>query len=261
MKHIIFAVLLVLGLVIISGVALQPARIVAQADSASRLRDAWGDMSFFKSAYRFERLDLLKRVVDKISNDYVDDSRIELPEMLDTSLDFVGRRVPEAMFDYTPGDTVIRGTVGSVGQDIQVGKLNNIRDLTRVLEDVAAFLAAEVPEDTELAEVEYAMINGLLSTLDPHSVFINPKAFEEMTINNEGAFGGLGITIGIRKQRLTILYPLPDTPAAEAGLQKQDKIVRIGSESTVNMSLEEAVGLLRGDPGTPITITIEPFIF
>ncbi len=214
-------------------------------------------MSFFKSAYRFERLDLLKRVVDKISNDYVDDSRIELPEMLDTSLDFVGRRVPEAMFDYTPGDTVIRGTVGSVGQDIQVGKLNNIRDLTRVLEDVAAFLAAEVPEDTELAEVEYAMINGLLSTLDPHSVFINPKAFEEMTINNEGAFGGLGITIGIRKQRLTILYPLPDTPAAEAGLQKQDKIVRIGSESTVNMSLEEAVGLLRGDPGTPITITIE----
>jgi putative carboxyl-terminal-processing protease len=257
MKHIIFAILLVLGLVIISGVALQPAQVVAQGDSAARLRDAWSDMSFFKSSYRFERLDLLKRVVEKISNDYVDDSRIELPEMLDTSLDFVGRRVPEVMFDYAPGDPVIHGTVGSVGREITVGKLTNIRDLTRVLEEVAEFLAAEVPEDTELPQVEYAMINGLLSTLDPHSVFINPKAYEEMSISNEGAFGGLGITIGIRKQRLTILYPLPDTPAAEAGLLKQDRIVRIGGESTVNMTLEEAVERLRGDPGTPITITIE----
>ena len=88
-------------------------------------------------------------------------------------------------------------------------------------------------------------------------MFINPEAYTEMTISNEGAFGGLGITIGIRKQQLTILYPLPDTPAAEAGLLKQDKIVRIGGESTVNMTLEEAVERLRGEPGTPITITIE----
>ena len=260
MKHIIFTVLLALGLVIMSGVALQPAQLAAQGDPLARLRDSYGDLSFFKSAYRFERLDLLKRVVEKISNDYVDSSRVDPQEMLDSALDFAGRRVPEVMFDYDPGDTAIQGTFGSAERDILVGKLNGIRDLTRVLEDVAEFMAAEFPDDMdqeEQADVEYALINGLLSTLDPHSVFINPKAYEEMSINNEGAFGGLGITIGIRKQQLTILYPLPGTPAQEAGLMKQDRIVRIGSESTVNMSLEEAVNRLRGEPGTQITITIE----
>jgi len=260
MKHIIFTVLLALGLVVMSGVALQPAQLASQGDPLARLRDSYGDLSFFKSAYRFERLDLLKRVVEKISNDYVDSSRVEPQTMLDSSLDFAGRRVPEVMFDYDPGDTAIQGTFGSAERDIHVGKLNGIRDLTRVLEDVAEFMAANFPDDMdpeEQADVEYALINGLLSTLDPHSVFINPEAFEEMTINNQGAFGGLGITIGIRKQQLTILYPLRGTPAEEAGLMKQDRIVRIGSESTVNMSLEEAVNRLRGEPGTQITITIE----
>ncbi len=260
MKHVIYTVLLALGLVIVSGVALQPTPPAAQSDPFARLRESYGDLSFLKSTYRFERLDLLKRVVEKISNDYVDASRVEPTDMLDSALDFAGRRVPEAMFDYEPGDTSIHGTFGSAEREIQVGRLTGIRDLTRVLEDVAEFMAAEFPDDMEpeeIAAVEYSLINGLLSTLDPHSVFIDPESFEEMTISNEGAFGGLGITIGIRKQRLTILYPLPDTPAARSGLMKQDRIIRIGSESTVNMSLEEAVNRLRGEPGTQITITVE----
>ncbi len=258
MKHLIFTFLLAAGLVVVVAVALEPAQSeTADADALVRLRQSYGDFPFLRSSYRFERLDLFKRVVEKISNDYVDDSRVDPAEMLDSALNYAGRAVPEVMFDYEPGDAVIHGIVGAVEEDIKVGKLSGIRDLSRVMEDVAVFLAANVPEDTEMPELEYALINGVLSTLDPHSVFIDPESFEEMSINNEGEFGGLGITIGIRKNRLTILYPLADTPAGRAGLRKQDRIIRIGKESTVNMSLEEAVSKLRGAPDTEITITIE----
>lgn len=258
MKHLIFTFLLAAGLVVVVAVALEPTQsVTADSDALVRLRQSYGDFPFLRSSYRFERLDLFKRVVEKISNDYVDSSRVDPPLMLDEALNYAGRAVPEVMFDYEPGDTLIHGTVGSVQEDIKVGKMTGIRDLSRVMEDVAEFLAANVPEDTEMPGLEYALINGVLSTLDPHSVFIDPNSFKEMSINNEGEFGGLGITIGIRKNRLTILYPLADTPAGKAGLLKQDRIIRIGNESTVNMGLEEAVKKLRGPPDTEVTITIE----
>ena len=261
MKYLIFTFLLTIGLVVGVGVAVHSEPdALAQADPWSRLRNS-GGMSLFDSPYKFERLDLLKRVADKVSNDYVEPARIVPGKMLDESLNHAARVVPEVMFDYEPGDAAVLTTVGAKQREIQVGKLSGIRDLTRVLQDVAAFLADEVPPDTDMPDVEYALINGMLSTLDPHSVFINPEAYEEMAINNEGEFGGLGITIGNRwkdgKFRLTILYPLENTPAYRSGLMTQDRIVKIGNESTVNMSLEEAVSRLRGAPGTPITITIE----
>jgi carboxyl-terminal processing protease len=261
MKYIIFTILLTIGLVVGVGVAIQSEPdALAQADPWSRLRNS-GGLSLFDSPYKFERLDLLKRVADKVSNDYVEPTRVVPEKMLDESLNYAARVVPEAMFDYEPGDASVMATVGAEQQEIQVGKLSGIRDLTRVLQEVAAFLGDEVPADTDMPDVEYALINGMLSTLDPHSVFINPEAYAEMAINNEGEFGGLGITIGNRwkegKYRLTILYPLENTPAYRAGLMTQDRIVKIGNESTVNMTLEEAVSRLRGAPGTPITITIE----
>ncbi len=262
MKQVIFSFLFVVGLIVIGSVTLLPEETSAQADPWDRLRQSsYNKFSMLKPAYKFEKLELLGTVMGKVSNDYVDDTRADPERMLDESLNYTCRVVPEAMFGYEPGDKQIHATVGSVQRDIPVGRLNGVRDLSRVLGDVAAMLEDEASPDTEFPKVEYAMINGILSTLDPHSVFINPEAFEEMTINNEGQFGGLGITIGNRehegRSRLTILYPLPGTPADRADLRKQDRIIRIGRESTVNMRLEEAVSLLRGEPNTDVTITIE----
>jgi carboxyl-terminal processing protease len=261
MKYCIFGFLLSIGLAVGVGAAIQAGEDpTAQNDPLSRLRDSY-NFPFLGESYDFEKLELLKRVAEKISNDYVEPDRVDPPRMLDAALDNAARAVPEALFEYEPGGSSIEATVSATSQTIPVGPLGGVRDLTGVLEDVAAFLGENVPEDTELQEVEYALINGMLSTLDPHSVFIHPDAFEEMQIQNEGEFGGLGITIGNRwkdgKYRLTILYPLADTPAMRAGLKKQDRIVKIGHESTVNMSLEAAVNLLRGLPQTDITITVE----
>ena len=89
----------------------------------------------------------------------------------------------------------------------------------------------------------------MLHTLDPHCVFLSPDAYKEMNLSTSGHFGGLGIVISIRDQLLTIMRPMPGTPAGRAGLKRLDRIVKINNESTLNMPLDDAVKRLRGKPG------------
>ena len=95
---------------------------------------------------------------------------------------------------------------------------------------------------------------GMLHTLDPHSVFLSPDAYRDMNVQTSGAFGGLGIVIAVRDQQLTVMRPMPGTPAERAGIKRFDRIVKIENESTLNMPLEDAVRRLRGDPETPVTL-------
>ncbi len=96
----------------------------------------------------------------------------------------------------------------------------------------------------------------MLKTLDPHSVFMSPEAYREMNLSTSGQFGGLGIVISIRDQMLTIIRPMPDTPAGRAGLKRLDRITKINNESTLNMPLDDAVKRLRGKPGSKVTIWV-----
>lgn len=109
----------------------------------------------------------------------------------------------------------------------------------------------------DVDELEYTAINGFLDTLDPYSVLLPPKTYGEMKIRTSGSFGGIGIVISIRDGALTVISPIDGTPAARAGIQPSDRIVRIGPESTVNMPLHEAVSRLRGKVGTKVTFWIE----
>jgi len=102
----------------------------------------------------------------------------------------------------------------------------------------------------------YGAIQGMLSHLDPHSVHLPPEYFKEMKLDLTGKFGGLGIEIGIRQGRLTIISPIEDTPAWKAGLKAGDVILKINGESTEGMSLMDAVKRLRGKKGTSVTITV-----
>src|SRR5580658_7099061 len=96
----------------------------------------------------------------------------------------------------------------------------------------------------------------MLHTLDPHSVFMSPEYYKEMNLSTSGAFGGLGIVISIRDQLLTVMNPMPDTPAGRAGFHRFDRVVKINNESTLNMPLDDAVRRLRGEPGTPVTVWV-----
>ncbi len=103
----------------------------------------------------------------------------------------------------------------------------------------------------------WAAIGGLVDSLnDPYSVFFPPterKLFED---DIRGNFGGLGIEIGVRDSKLVVIAPLPDTPAKRAGIRSGDQIIRVDDKSTADMSVSEAVELIRGEIGTKVKLTI-----
>lgn len=111
----------------------------------------------------------------------------------------------------------------------------------------------EEPDSKKLIE---GAIEGMLKTLDPHSSYMNQDMYKEMQIDTQGEFQGIGITIGIRDSILTVIAPIDDTPAHRAGILAGDKIIKVDGKSTKDMSLMEAVKLMRGPKGTKVKITI-----
>lgn len=111
----------------------------------------------------------------------------------------------------------------------------------------------EEVSDKDLIE---AAINGMLSSLDPHSSYLNEKAFDEMRIQTRGEFGGLGIEVTMENGLVKVVSPIDDTPAFHAGLQSGDFISRINDEAVMGTTLSEAVEKMRGKPGTTIELTV-----
>ncbi|MDT1060612.1 S41 family peptidase [Paracoccus sp. CPCC 101403] len=120
----------------------------------------------------------------------------------------------------------------------------------------------EQVDDKELIE---AAINGMLTSLDPHSSFLSAKDYEDMQTQTRGSFGGLGIEVGQEDGIVKVISPIDDTPAAEAGVKAGDYITHVNGESLVGLTLDQAVEKMRGPVGSEIKITIlregekEPF--
>ncbi|MBI2447496.1 MAG: S41 family peptidase [Candidatus Omnitrophica bacterium] len=125
-----------------------------------------------------------------------------------------------------------------------------------VFTDSITLIQNNYVDEIEPQKLIHGAIKGMLSSLDPHSQFMEPDFYKEMKVQTEGEFGGLGIEIGIKDELLTVISPIDGTPAYEAGIKAGDKIVKIEKEITRGISIMDAVGKLRGKPGTKVTITI-----
>ena len=112
-------------------------------------------------------------------------------------------------------------------------------------------------EDVETKNLVQGAINGMLTSLDPHSAYLTPDLYKELQMDTQGRFGGLGIEITIRNGILTVVSPIEDTPAAKAGIKPGDQIFKIEDEFTKDMTLVDAVKKMRGPKGTKITISIK----
>ncbi len=112
----------------------------------------------------------------------------------------------------------------------------------------------EKPDDTKLIE---SAINGMLSSLDPHSAFLNRKHFNDMQVQTRGEFGGLGIEVTMENNIVKVVAPIDETPAARAGVMANDLITHLDGEQIVGLTLEQAVEKMRGKIGTAITLTIQ----
>lgn len=207
------------------------------------------------------RLGLLTRCVGYIRSNYVVPDRVQPLPMLMGALRATEGMVADLMVTSDaeePED--VKSVVVRVGDSQKTFSLTGISDLYEMnwrLLDIFEFISANLPSDVEPAEVEYAAINGLLAPLDEHSVFLPPRAFNEMKLDTQGRFGGLGIVITVREGVITVVSVMSDTPAASAGLKSTDQILEIDDESTINMNLSDAVFKLRGDPDTDVRILVK----
>lgn len=134
--------------------------------------------------------------------------------------------------------------------------LSNVRDLFsmtwKMMEILDGFDVSQVIAET----MQDAAITGMLSVLDPHTSYMSEAEYNEMRVSTKGSFGGLGIVISVRDGKLTVMSVMPGTPAARHGIKKNDKIVQINEESSINMTVNEAATLMRGEPGTAVELSI-----
>lgn len=122
--------------------------------------------------------------------------------------------------------------------------------------DVMAIVKKSYVEEVDTKKLIYGAINGMLSSLDPHSSFMPPDTYKEMKIDTKGAFGGLGIEISIKDSILTVISPIEDTPAFKAGIKSGDQILRIDEKFTKDLNINDAVKRMRGVKGSKVVLTI-----
>lgn len=130
--------------------------------------------------------------------------------------------------------------------------LEQMRTFTDVFTRIKSDYVEEVSDDELL---EYA-IRGMLNGLDPHSSYLNEEEFTELRVGTTGEFGGLGIEVGMEDGFVKVVAPIDDTPAAKAGMMTGDLIIRLDDTPVKGLSLNEAVKLMRGKPGSVLTLTV-----
>lgn len=130
--------------------------------------------------------------------------------------------------------------------------LDELRSFVEILNRVKQGYVEQV-SDKELIENS---IRGMLNGLDPHSAYLSPEAFKELSISTTGEFGGLGIQVTMDNGFVRVVAPIDDTPAKRAGIEAGDLIIRINDEPVKGMTLMDAVKIMRGEPGSEITLTV-----
>ncbi|MFI5338642.1 MAG: S41 family peptidase [Candidatus Methylomirabilales bacterium] len=126
----------------------------------------------------------------------------------------------------------------------------------KVFTEILSLVQSNYVEDVNSKDLIYGAVKGMLDTLDPHSAFMTPEAFKEMQVETQGSFGGLGIEITVKDRMLTVVAPIDGTPAERAGILPGDRIVKIEGQATKDMTLMDAVRMLRGPKGSKVTISI-----
>ncbi len=139
-------------------------------------------------------------------------------------------------------------TVGAVARE----SYENIEVFTNIL----AIVQKNYVDAVTTKQLIEGAINGMLTSLDPHSAYLTPDLYRELQVDTQGSFGGLGIEITVKNGILTVVSPIEDTPAFRAGIKPGDQILKIEGEFTKDMSLVEAVKKMRGPKGTKVTLTL-----
>ncbi len=167
------------------------------------------------------------------------------------------RKIGLLLIGAVIGGVSVLAVVGGLNQgtSAQAAGVSTYRQLSifgEIFERVRSSYVTE-PSEEELIE---SAIGGMLTSLDPHSSYLNAKDFSDMRVQTRGEFGGLGIEVTMENELVKVVSPIDDTPAAKAGVLAGDLITKIDGESIRGISLQKAVEKMRGEVNTPIVLTI-----
>lgn len=224
---------------------------------AAPVRNDEVDESRPKTPHDLSALRVFSKVIIYVKDNYVDPRRVKPKEMMIAALENVEKAVPDVLVDGNADTGRLKLNVNGKVKEFDISHVDSLWKMSFTLKDVFDFVARNMRPVEDTRDIEYAAVNGMLQTLDPHSVLLRPEMYREMKLTTKGEFGGLGFVIQMKEGNLTVVKVLPKTPAFRAGIKKDDQIKKIGEESTVNMDLNEAVGKLRGPVDSKVTITIE----
>jgi carboxyl-terminal processing protease len=232
-----------------------PEGVVSLELNTQEVRAAPGEAQ--ASRHALSALRIFNMTLVRIKDRYVDPARVEPKKMLYAALDGVQLNIPEVLVEPDPTHDKVRITVNDKPETFDTNDVDSPWRLATKLKKVFRFIETNMNGGADLAKVEYAAVNGMLSTLDPHSILMDPEQAREMDVSTSGKFGGLGIVIRMIERKLTVVRPMKDTPASRKGIKAGDHIVRINQEPTENLTSNEAVDRMRGDPKTGVTLFVE----
>jgi len=202
-------------------------------------------------------LKIFSSTLVRVKDRYVDPSRIDPKKMLYSALDSVQFNIPEVLVEPDVARNKVTVAVNDKKEVFDTDDVDSPWHLQRKLKSIFRFIETNMNAGADLGKVEYAAVNGMLSTLDPHSILMDPEQARDMDVSTSGKFGGLGIVIRMIDRKLTVVKPMKDTPAWKKGIKAGDHIVKINNEPTENLTSNEAVDRMRGDPKTGVTLWIE----
>jgi carboxyl-terminal processing protease len=201
---------------------------------------------------------LFRAVANLLQLHYLDLDRVNPRPLMEKAFFALEDAVDEIYVENSdPSNPYVAVNVESKKQVYNLEEVRTLDDSVRMLENVFDFLKRNYRGQTSLNEIRYAAENGFLSGLDPHTIVFSPEAFKDFSVHIEGEIYGVGMLVGARDGKLTVIEVLKDTPAFKAGFKKGDLLTKIGDESTINMTVPEAVDKIRGPLKSVVTITVK----
>ena len=202
---------------------------------------------------------LLAEVLMHLQLDYVEPEKLDPESLLQGALTELGRMIPEVtvvpeLQDKTLGP-VLNISFKTEKTLLPVSKIVGLYDLHIALQMLMKRLLEMNPQLTQL-KIEQMFVRGILTQLDDYSVLLPQEIYNEFNINIGGQFAGVGLVVGTRDDQLTVIAPMDGSPAALAGMKPLDRIVAVDGEKTEHMTLDEILHRLRGNIGTPVTLSV-----
>lgn len=199
---------------------------------------------------------LIDSIITIVQNYYVDEPRVENRQLMESTLRSLHETDVAVLSSMN--DRSLRLTKGNDSIGFRFSGRYTYDDLMRDALRTSQFLERQRArsKSKKTPNGAFQFLSAMLASLDPHSNLLTPDEYRDLRQGTEGSFGGLGVVVGIQDDVLTVIKPLPKSPAARAGVSKFDRIMQIDGKSTFGTTLDDLVQYMRGEPGTKVNLFV-----